>query len=62
MKKFRNIIALTLVLAMLFGFTASATVISSANSVVNNDKYEYQITPQKTPEIWRSFSTHHEIL
>ena len=62
MKKFRIIIALTLVLAMLFGFTASATVISSANSVVNNDKYEYPITPQKTPEIWRSFSTHQEML
>lgn len=62
MKKFRNIIALTLVLAMLFCFTASATVISSENSVVNNDKYEYPITPQKTPEIWKSFGTHQEML
>ena len=62
MKKFKSIIAMTLALVLVLGITASATVIISDDKVTKDTKYEYPITPEKTPDIWKTFSTHQQML
>lgn len=62
MKKLKNIVMSALVFVLLFGLTVSAAVAKPESGTLKNQKYEYPITPQKTPDIWKSFGTHQQMV